>query len=72
MFSKAASRFKCFVMRRRRLDTLKACQHDDQLVGPTAIRREASHRVVVALELKAVTDEDQALRDAAEGRREGN
>ena len=45
-----------------------ACQHDDELVGPRAIWREAYHGVVGILELIAVTDEDQALRGLVWGR----
>eukprot|EP00964_Phaeocystis_antarctica_P131805 scaffold95793_cov59-Phaeocystis_antarctica.AAC.1 len=53
----------------------ESCQQDDQLVGPTAIRRDAGHLVAGALELIAVADEGLALRrlrDTREGRREGN
>ena len=57
-----------------------ACQHDDQLVGPGAIRCQPSHRVLGALELVAVADEDQAIRrlvwgrpwEGRKGRSEGN
>ena len=57
-----------------------ACQHDDQLVGPGAFRCQPSHRVLGALELVAVADEDQAIRrlvwgrpwEGRKGRSEGN
>ena len=59
-----------------------ARQHDDQLVGATAIRREAGDRVMDALELIVGVDEMLALRglvwlwlrlwDAREGRAEGD
>lgn len=55
-----------------------ARDNDDQLVGAAAIRRETGHRVLGALELVAVADEDQAtrgqvwLRSARKGRSKGN
>eukprot|EP00964_Phaeocystis_antarctica_P133964 scaffold98198_cov61-Phaeocystis_antarctica.AAC.1 len=44
---------------------VEARQHDDQLVGPRAVRCEAGYRVLGVLELVGVTDEDQALRCSA-------
>ena len=38
-----------------------ALYHNDQLVGPRAVRREAGHRVLGVIELVAVADEGQAL-----------
>ena len=55
-----------------------ACQHDDQLVRSGAIRCQPRHRVLGALELVAVADEDQTIRrlvwgrEGRKGRSKGN
>jgi hypothetical protein len=55
-----------------------ACEHNDEFVGPAALRREPRHRVLGALELVGVTDEGLALRGlvrlwgARKGRTEGS
>jgi len=42
-------------------EVIEALYHNDQLVGPRAVRREAGHRVLGVIELVAVADEGQAL-----------
>ena len=55
-----------------------ACYHDDQLVRSGASRCQPSHRVLGALELVAVADENQAIRrlvwgrEGRKGRSKGN
>ena len=55
-----------------------ACYHDDQLVRSGASRCQPRHRVLGALELVAVADEDQAIRrlvwgrEGRKGRSKGN
>ena len=60
------------------MSLIETCEPNDQLVRPAAIRREAGHRVLGALELVGVADESLALRGlvslrgARKGRTEGS
>ena len=50
------------------MNLMETGEPNDELVRPTAIPRETGHRVLGALELVAVADEDQAIRRLVWGR----
>ena len=60
------------------MNLFDSCEHNDEFVGPAAIRREPRHRVLGALELVGAADEGLALRGlvrlrgARKGRTEGS